>query len=204
MKVIPSPQTKCCEAPRENIVFVLLFLWLHGELFPFLCLASQSSLLASSTCFVRYGEVKSPQRALSFVVNFTPSDCFFLQKKRNSCDGFRSSFLCLACLVRAALVRSSHSPPPPYYAGHASFSSAPPFLFSAKTKQSNLRSARTAPGGEVGCRRNMAAPKRNPDGTILKLFVYDRRRDQSDDAETVLRCHKENYGKFLNDVRWVT
>ncbi|XP_034285438.1 structural maintenance of chromosomes flexible hinge domain-containing protein 1 isoform X2 [Pantherophis guttatus] len=48
----------------------------------------------------------------------------------------------------------------------------------------------------------MAEAQGNPDGTILTLFVYDRRRDQSDDAETVLRCPKENYRRFLNDVRW--
>ncbi|XP_039206965.1 structural maintenance of chromosomes flexible hinge domain-containing protein 1 isoform X2 [Crotalus tigris] len=45
--------------------------------------------------------------------------------------------------------------------------------------------------------------KENTDNTILNVFVYDRRRDHSNDAAELLSCHKENYGGFRKAVRQV-
>ncbi|KAM3839535.1 structural maintenance of chromosomes flexible hinge domain-containing protein 1 isoform 2-T2 [Vipera latastei] len=42
--------------------------------------------------------------------------------------------------------------------------------------------------------------KKNTDGAIFNVFVYDRRRDQSNDAAKVLQCHQENYGGFRKAV----
>ncbi|XP_070603694.1 structural maintenance of chromosomes flexible hinge domain-containing protein 1 isoform X2 [Erythrolamprus reginae] len=47
-----------------------------------------------------------------------------------------------------------------------------------------------------------AAAARNPDGKTLTVSVYDRRRDQSNDA-IIVRCHQDNYEGFRNAVHQV-
>ncbi|XP_063155220.1 structural maintenance of chromosomes flexible hinge domain-containing protein 1 [Candoia aspera] len=49
----------------------------------------------------------------------------------------------------------------------------------------------------------MAAPEENAGCKLLSVSVYDRRRDQSDEAAKVVQCHAANYGDFLNAVRQV-
>lgn len=101
--------------------------------------------MASSICFALYGEVKSPHegvvlsRKLHSVGPLLPAKETKLLRRLSFFVSPRVLLpLCLACLVRAALVRSSHFPSPPYYADYATPLSPQPLRSFSLLKRNNL------------------------------------------------------------------